>query len=273
MTDYNHDEGSRAAISSAPVGSWQWLGRIIFERFGANKKYSGVDGFEGFIAKLLGALTGESFYVAPSGYQPMGDAVSRSLRTTIQAKLYKESSLKEKELIGDIVLSARENRELEIYILAATKPNDVRLHESLTATAAKQGVDFIYLELSQNGPSDLGGLALEFWEEVTAGFVGPQPKAANWVATQLELPEIRRTIDKIRREIKESISTRNTMASQSAALLKRRLFPSQMLLLGTTVNRSEYVERPCLSEAMDGWWKNPIGLTRINGVSVAAFRI
>lgn len=254
MTSLNDDEQSHS-VPSSEAPSWEWLARTIGEKLGKSRRHSGTEGFEGLIARLLEALTGERFFVARAGSQPAGDAANQGLHVAVQAKLYGKARLDTTEIRGDITRVA-EIPGLEVYILVATKPQDLEIERQLRPTAEFFGIDFLFLSLSNTDPSPIGALAVKFWAEVTAGFLGISAEGTKWAAEQCKNSDIQDLIENIRREIRQSVASREIMSGQSAKLLATRLFPSARPLMGTAVNEAEYVPRKSLIDEMNRWWKH-----------------
>jgi len=82
---------------------------------------TGDHGFEGLIAVLLSALTGDRYYVARSGDQP-ADAVSGAGSIAVQTKRYLDStSIDETDFEGDYSKACRSFPNLDCYVFAATR--------------------------------------------------------------------------------------------------------------------------------------------------------
>ena len=63
----------------------------------------GVDGFEGFMAQLFEAETGDRYYVAATGSQPSGDARDEAGRVALQTKAYFDATrFKKSEAVGQL---------------------------------------------------------------------------------------------------------------------------------------------------------------------------
>jgi len=114
-------------------------------------KPTGEKGFEGLVAKLLSELTGNRFRLARSGYQAGRDGGSREYGVDViffEAKRYRDTILKARELIGEIIQAVQASPDLDIWILVTTREIDHVLYEQLDRTCRDQLVEFVALDVS-----------------------------------------------------------------------------------------------------------------------------
>src|SRR6266404_3621576 len=81
---------------------------------------TGDAGFEGLVATLLGALTGDRFYVARSGDQP-ADAIASAADIAMQAKRYGKTAVDETNFEGEFAQACRLIPTLDCYVFAVTR--------------------------------------------------------------------------------------------------------------------------------------------------------
>ena len=81
---------------------------------------TGDGGFEGLVATLLTALTGDKFYVARSGDQP-ADAVASAADIAMQAKRYGKANVDETKFEGEFAQACRVIPNLDCYVFAVTR--------------------------------------------------------------------------------------------------------------------------------------------------------
>lgn len=95
--------------------SWQVLRKALVAM-----PPTGKDGFEGLVATLLSAFTGERFVVARSGDQP-ADALAADGGIAIQAKRYDKTPLDETQFEGEFSQACRLCGNLDTYVFATTQ--------------------------------------------------------------------------------------------------------------------------------------------------------
>src|SRR6266699_1696018 len=79
-------------------------------------------GFEGFVARLFQAETGDRFYVAATGSQPSGDARNERGGVSIQTKAYfGTTTFKKDEAVAQLLRAIQSLPELDLYVLASTR--------------------------------------------------------------------------------------------------------------------------------------------------------
>jgi len=131
---------------------------------------AGLEGFEGLIAQLLEALTGQRFFLARSGSQAGRDMSSHSYNGNIiavECKRYdKSTELDERELLGEFVQVSRDIIDLELWVLVASKAIPSQLEDSLRREATARGVEYFSLSTGDGSPSSLEVLCASFPEIV-----------------------------------------------------------------------------------------------------------
>ena len=121
-----------------------------------------VRNFERMVAALIGKLLGVPIAVASSGYQHGGDAgpggrQQRHFR--IECKRYSDSSsLKIRELLGEIDQAISRDESLEAWILVTTRTAPEQLIETLTKKGNNIGVPIIVLDWEEKGITSLAAL-------------------------------------------------------------------------------------------------------------------
>ncbi len=131
---------------------------------------TGVSGFEGLIAVLFQQATGQEFRLSSSGRQSGRDAGSESGYANsikIEAKHYREkTALNLRELIAEIDQAAESDKNLDIWVLAASRSVDDQIATSLDAHAETYGIEIVLLDLGINGLPRLAVLMAAFTDVV-----------------------------------------------------------------------------------------------------------
>src|SRR5882724_634674 len=86
---------------------------------------TGDSGFEGLVAVVLQSATGQQFRLSSAGRQSGRDTASESgygIRIKAEAKHYRETtSLKPRELLGEMDQAMMSDENLDMWILAASR--------------------------------------------------------------------------------------------------------------------------------------------------------
>jgi hypothetical protein len=156
--------------------------------------------FERLCAALVGSLLDVPIAVAKSGFQFGGDAgtagrFERNLR--IEAKRYADTTtLKDRELIGEIDHALRIDSMLEGWFLAATREVSEQLLHSLIQKGEKEGVPVVVIDWAQEAIPALAALCSSSPSTV-AEFAGGE---AGKLAEQIS-PEATSRLDLLKREM------------------------------------------------------------------------
>ena len=139
---------------------------------------AGQNGFEGLIAKLLEALTGQHFHLAQSGTQ-LGRDMSASRPNSnviaVECKRYgKDTKLDERELLGEIVQVVQAIPDLDLWVLVASRDIPSQLQESLRHTANQYGITYLSISTDDREPSSLDVLCAQAVDLVIE-YLGNQP--------------------------------------------------------------------------------------------------
>lgn len=124
---------------------------------------TGEAGFEGVIRKLLIEQTGFEFRLSRTGSQYGRDARAKAAQSgsvMFECKNYRKVDFDERELIAEFDQAIGDDRLLDIWILAASKPIPDQLSTQLGKKAAREHVDFLGLDCGlPNQPESLDYLA------------------------------------------------------------------------------------------------------------------
>lgn len=127
-----------------------------------NVRPSGPDGFEGLVALLLEALTGQHFNLAASGSQAGRDMSSSRLYSNVVAvecKRYSaDTELSGRELLAELVQAAQSIPDLDTWVLVASREVPSQLEEALRRTAEERGVHYLSISSGDGSPSSLEAL-------------------------------------------------------------------------------------------------------------------
>ncbi|MFN7778280.1 MAG: hypothetical protein ACK5RK_05310 [Betaproteobacteria bacterium] len=121
---------------------------------------SGWTGFEGFIATLLQAVCRQRLLLSASGLQSGLDARSSRhdpLHVAIECKRYDATTpLSERELVSEIDIASAANPQLDLWVLATTRPVSVQEDRAMHEACRRRGID--YLTLDSATPPNIGAL-------------------------------------------------------------------------------------------------------------------
>jgi len=209
------------------------------------------------VAGGLSQLLSEHFYIASTGRQRFGDAASHSLEVGIQAKLYGTTRLRTVEVLGDISTLASSLPDLQVYVLASTADLDLNGFGEIDKACAREGIDFVFLGLSKEGLSDLGALAVSFWDQVTSSLLQGAEALATWAVSESRLPAVKACLADIRLRLSGSIRSQRALTLRSREQILGRLFPSSPRPAGTSINPMRLVRRRAIEANLSSWWASP----------------
>jgi hypothetical protein len=115
--------------------------------------HTGVSGFEGLVARLLEAETGQRFRIASSGQQRGLDVASESgsgNSIKVEAKHYDKSSLDLRELTAELA-QASLGSSIDLWVLVASCPASQQHEDSLLQLALKLNVEILILDRGNDG--------------------------------------------------------------------------------------------------------------------------
>ena len=121
---------------------------------------TGMDGFEGLVARMLSALTGVSFRLARSGPQRGRDLDSDPASpwfAVVECKRYRgDTKLDQRQLIAEIHIATSEDPQIDIWILATSRDVDANVARWLQEMSRERGIDYLILQCgSASDPGDL----------------------------------------------------------------------------------------------------------------------
>ena len=118
--------------------------------------------FEYLAAALLGRLLDVPIAIAKSGFQhgaDAGPAGRQGRRFRLECKKYTEnSSLSERELLGEIDQAIARDRAIEAWILVATCPVSEQLHQSLEQHGQRTGVPVLIIDWTDDDVAPISAL-------------------------------------------------------------------------------------------------------------------
>lgn len=230
------------------ITSWAAL-HDAFRRIPA----TGVNGFEGFVANLFEAETGDRYYVAATGDQPSGDARDEAGGVALQTKAYFGTTrFNKNEAIAQLYRAIHALPELEVYVLAATK-DSAQLKDELAWAAREFAVDVLLLHL---GPhlTQLNALAVSHWDIVKKFISGLDNSSDVWANEQSASIEVKSELAKLRNRL-NGTGTRTAFQRLSHdSLCQRVAVPGtgddgfNPIDLGQAVLRHELVSK------LQTWW-------------------
>jgi hypothetical protein len=213
------------------------------------------EGFEGFIARLFGAETGDTYFVAATGSQPSGDARDERGRVAIQTKAYfGRTSLRKDEAVAQLQRAIRALPDLDIYVLAATT-NPAQLRDELAWAEEEFGVDVLLLRLDKS-PTELGALAVFHWH-IVEEFVSSDDDASRaWAREQSSRAEVRAEVAKIKQRLRGA-ATRLACQQRCNEFLRHR-FADAANQNFNPVDLSEALSREEIQSELLKWWNSSL---------------
>lgn len=217
---------------------------------------TGESGFEGFAAKLVGLMTGETLRLAATGWQSAGDASSEAGTISIQAKRYNENTaLKGVEILGDIDRISLSNKGLEVYVLAATRSIPSQLRALLNAKEEDSGIDVVTLGFGDVDP-DIGVLSLHYWGKLreTPFFADASPSLTEWMSRHQGDVQIMSAAANISRNIVDRWNTWLRLFEHSDRHLERRFSSSNSADALYPIDLVSAIHRKALTNQIAAWW-------------------
>lgn len=228
-------------------------------------KPSGDSSFEDLVGELLGALTGLRFFAARSGDQGGRDGRaygSAGGGIVFECKRYSaDTSLKDRELLGELAQAHIRLPELDVWIIAASREVTDQNLEGLEAFGKEHGIDIVALESLPDGSATLDFLVSSF-PAVVERFASPDQfvelttameKASQSPETQARLAELRKKFlqpDAGWPSWRESSHQEwNRIVSQEPASRSRFGQPLD-------VSSGGGIPRIDAETALDNWWNN-----------------
>jgi hypothetical protein len=131
---------------------------------------TGDSGFEGLIAVVLQSATGQEFRLSSAGRQSGRDTASESgygICIKAESKHYRETtSLKPRELLGEMDQAMMSDENLDMWILAASRSVDDQTAHDLEVHGERHGIEIVILDVGVDGLSRLGVLMAQCPEAV-----------------------------------------------------------------------------------------------------------
>jgi hypothetical protein len=221
----------------------------------------GEHGFEGLLASLFETETGNRFFVARKGDQPVGDAYSPTAGIALQAKRYTRASISENEVEGDIDRALREAPTLEVFVVAATR-NLGQLAARLAHKTSEIGLEIVPLSLG-NDLTELGALCVAHWDMVQKFLPDLGMDWQQWAIEQKAKPETRAALDRLKQDLL-GLATRKWLSEKTYGQCVER-FRGEGVGLRThnRIQLGEAVVRTKLVKQLYDWWcdrKAPIAV-------------
>src|SRR6266446_2283434 len=188
------------ARPSTPLMSWEKIKSAI-----KKLPHEGPEGFEGFVAKLLGELLNQPFIIARKGDQPGGDARSFDGTVRLQAKHYKSRKIPDVDIITDFHRVRLNYPSMETYVVGSAFPIAEQLRSALDDLEFEFGIEIATLDYSTQA-SPLSVLAISFWH-VVRGFralTAIETSAHAWVASQGQSNDVQVMLNTLRSAFTES---------------------------------------------------------------------
>ena len=236
------------------------------QAFIASLAHVGSAGFEGLVAALLAAATGQRFRLSGSGQQDGQDMRSEpgpGNRLKAEAKHYRKASLNLRELEGELLQAAGAQSDLDLWVLVTTCQLDDNHARKLEAHAADLHVEVLFIDASGTLPR-LHALiarykeAMERWADQHG--VSIPREALQEVEEILSDPQLQPVLDELFAKLRGTLLGYDDAVRRSHERFlgamrhrgeSRALFSEEVALLD---EGSRPIERLTVQAAMDGWW-------------------
>ena len=219
---------------------------------GEHLRPDGPEGFEGLLARMFAAETGQPFYLARTGDQPAGDVYGPLSGIALQAKRYTAATIDANNVEGDIDRALRETEGTDIFIVAATRA-DNQLKLRLEKKTNETGVDLVLLALD-DGITPLGAICVKHWKVLREFLPNLDAASDRWAEAQMFLSDTVLALEQFRAEL-SGLPTRITVSAIAGAKLRARLEGGY---LGNAshnrVNIADAIPRPRYRRLLQNWW-------------------
>ncbi|MDH4187632.1 MAG: hypothetical protein OEV08_11585, partial [Nitrospira sp.] len=236
--------------------------------FLATLRNSGPGGFEGLVATLCEAATGQRFRLSGSGPQEGQDLRSESgpgNLIKVEAKHYAKATLSLRELEGELAQAAFSDSGLDLWVLAAScRVNDEHA-KKLEAAARQLNVEILLLDMGNDGLPRLAVLMAAFPNVVEqwSGLhsirqpLGPLKEA---LARIQESSQLRPAVDQLVGKLKSTL-----LGYEDACQRAMQRFLAVISDRGDSIARfnqhvalraegTRTIARASVTVALDAWW-------------------
>jgi hypothetical protein len=138
---------------------------------------TGARGFEGLVARLLEVATGQRFRLSGSGQQDGQDArvePGQGNRIKLECKRYgRGTALDLRELTSELTQATTADPDLDLWVLAASRPITDQIARPLEELANEIGVEILFLDVGTDGLPRLALLMAAYTSELEG-----------WISTQ-----------------------------------------------------------------------------------------
>ncbi|TKV80148.1 hypothetical protein FDV58_18060 [Bradyrhizobium elkanii] len=216
---------------------------------------------ENLAAGLIGRLLGISIAVAKSGFQHGGDAGAvgqQDRRFRLECKKYgDDTSLSDRELLGEIDHALARDEALEAWILIATRKVPEQLGQDLVQKGERLGVPVLVIGWNDHEPAPLAALCAFGPDLVQAEFSEQAAKEAR--ALQVAMGE---TIATLRRNLQVWSLGFECLRSDARRKLhgiwtSHRVSNAELGQNAAGGAQSKRVRRQTVHDALDAWWRGP----------------
>ncbi|VIO71287.1 hypothetical protein [Bradyrhizobium ivorense] len=216
---------------------------------------------ENLAAGLVGRLLGVSIAVAKSGFQHGGDAGAvgqQDRRFRLECKKYADdTSLSDRELLGEIDHALARDEALEAWVLIATRSVPEQLAQDLVQKGERLGIPVLIIDWKDHEAAPLAALCAFGPDLVKAEF---SEEAANHAqALQSAMGE---AIATLRRNLQVWSLGFESLRSASQRKLQgvwtsHRVSNAELGQDAAGGAQSKRVRRQRVHDALDAWWRGP----------------
>lgn len=216
---------------------------------------------ENLAAGLVGSLLGISVAIAKSGFQHGGDAGAagqQGRRFRLECKKYSdETSLSDRELLGEIDHALARDEALEAWILIATRSVPEQLAQDLAQKGERLGIPVLIIDWKKHELAPLAALCAFDPDLVEAEFSRHAAEQARVLQ-----PVTGDTIAALRRNLQAWCLGFETLRSRSHRKLEciwtsKRTSNAELGQDAAGGAQSKKVRRQSVHNALDAWWRDP----------------
>lgn len=247
------------------MASW----RETISKYLSGLPHTGEAGFEGLVAALLAAATGQRFRIAGAGLQFGRDIDSEpgfANSIAVEAKHYNATKLDRRELISEVAEATLNRPDLDLWVLTCTCPVSTQLRDSLSEHAAKGDIELLIIDKGIDGLPRLPALMAEYPDAVRLWAQhNSQPLSTAVEASLAEVPtepDFRSAVEDIISKLNSaelgydgarSASNRKLIHVLSDRGRAHRFFNQQ---LHVRAGSQPLIKRNGIRSLLDGWWES-----------------
>ncbi len=230
---------------------------------------SGLDGFEGLIAKLLTALTKKQFFLATAGYQGGRDSSTAGVGgifIAVECKRYcNDTDLNDRQILGELEEVSQSFPFLDLWVLVASRTVDDSLRAKLSESARKKSIEVMTIETNDSSWGSLAILCAAAPEivldHIERHLLGEDLKSiTNFLDSVKQDPDYSMLLDRMRENLSPAYIGYENYRIKQNEWFKARLYLERSSraafgqLLNVLDSNIKFISRKGLETEIDGWF-------------------